>query len=327
MIETVTKDQTVEHYLHRDVVRLKEEWTVSDALEHVRKTGVGERILYFYVVDADGKLTGVVPTRRLLLAVPDTRIAELMVRKMVTVRPDMPLEAAYELFVMHRFLAIPVVDRENHLLGVIDVNNFHDEVLDLAERRNFETVFEAIGLRIKDTSEASVGKAFRLRFPWLLATIASGTACALLAGVYEVTLAQSIVLAFFITLVLGLGESVGTQSMTLAIQKLRSERPTLAWFGRTVTRELAVVGGLGVACGTIVAGIVYAWHRDLFAAVAIGGSIVGALLSAGFVGLAVPSTLHALKLDPRVAAGPLTLAMADLATLAIYFNLGMVLLS
>lgn len=326
-MQTPSKDHTVEQFLHRDVVRLKEEWTVNDALEHVRNTGVGERILYFYVVDADGKLTGVVPTRRLLLAVPDTRIAELMVRKMVTVRPDMPLDAAYELFVMHRFLAIPVVDDTNHLLGVIDVNNFHDEVLDLAERRNFDTVFEAIGLRIKDTSEASPAKAFRLRFPWLLATIGSGTLCALLAGAYEVTLAQSIVLAFFITLVLGLGESVSSQSMTLAIQKLRSVQPTFGWFGKAVTRELSVTGGLGLVCGLIVAGIVYAWHRDVYAAIAIGGSILGALLSAGFIGLGVPTTLHALKLDPRVAAGPLTLAMADLATLAIYFNLGLLLLS
>lgn len=326
-MQTPSKDHTVEQFLHRDVVRLKEEWTINDALEHVRNTGVGERILYFYVVDADGKLTGVVPTRRLLLAVPNTRIAELMVRKMVTVRPDMPLDAAYELFVMHRFLAIPVVDETNHLLGVIDVNNFHDEVLDLAERRNFDTVFEAIGLRIKDTSEASAAKAFRLRFPWLLATIGSGTLCALLAGAYEVTLAQSIVLAFFITLVLGLGESVSSQSMTLAIQKLRSVQPTFGWFGKAVTRELSVTGGLGLVCGLIVAGIVYAWHREVYAALAIGGSILGALLSAGFIGLGVPTTLHALKLDPRVAAGPLTLAMADLATLAIYFNLGLLLLS
>ena len=193
-------------------------------------------------------------------------------------------------------------------------------MLDIAERRNVDTVFESIGLRLTDARDASAVRAFRLRFPWLIATIAGGTACAVLSSFFGATLAESIVLAFFLTLVLGLGESVAAQSMTLAVQQLRGSTPTLGWFMKAGGRELLVALMLGLTCGTVVGAIVMAWHGQALAAAVIGGSIALSLVSAALLGLAVPSLLHALKLDPRVAAGPVTLAFTDLATLAIYFT-------
>src|SRR5438477_11481411 len=104
---------------------------------------------------------------------------------------------------------------------------------------------------------------FRYRFPWLLATVAGGTICAMLAGAFELTLARSLVVAFFLTMVLGLNESVSAQSMSVTIQALRSARPNWRWFTGALRRELATALLLGLACGIIVAAIVWIWRNDV----------------------------------------------------------------
>ena len=173
---------------------------------------------------------------------------------------------------------------------------------------------------------ASPWRAFRFRFPWLLATIGSGTLCALLASAYEITLAKSLVLTFFFTMVLGLAESVSVQSMTVTIQTLRTTRPSLGWFVRTFRREAGTAVLLGSACGSVVGLIVWLWRGAGLAGIAIGSSILLALCAACFFGLSVPAALHALRLDPKIAAGPVTLAFTDIFTLLFYFSLAALLL-
>jgi magnesium transporter len=174
---------------------------------------------------------------------------------------------------------------------------------------------------VAQVREASPWRAFRFRFPWLLATIGSGTICALLASAYEVTLAKTILLAFFLTLVLGLGESVSVQSMTVTIQALRAVRPTLGWYARALRREAGTALLLGTGCGAVVGIIVWLWRGAPLAAFSIGSSIFLTLCAACFFGLSVPALLHALKLDPKIAAGPVTLAFTDIFTLLFYFGL------
>jgi len=159
-----------------------------------------------------------------------------------------------------------------------------------------------------------------------VATIGSGTICALLASAYEVTLAKSLVLAFFLTMVHGLGESVSIQSMTITIQALRAMKPTLGWYVRAFWRELCTSLLLGTACGTVVGIIVWLWRRAGLEAFSIGASILLTLCAACFFGLTVPAVLHAFKLDPKIAAGPVTLAFTDIFTLLFYFSLGALLL-
>lgn len=320
------QNDNVMKHANRSFMVLQKDWTIETALLETRTAKVPGPIIYFYVVDDAGRLVGVLPTRSLLTSTLDTRIESVMISRLVTLPEKATIGDASELFVMHRFLAIPIVDNERRVVGVIDVNAFSDQVLDVAERRNVDTVFEAIGLRISEARDSSPFRAFRLRFPWLTATIAGGTSCALLAGMFEATLAESILLAFFLTLVLGLGESVSTQSMTLAVQLLRSQPPTLKWFAKASSREFLTASMLGLACGSATALIVLLGYGDGMAAVAIGGSIALALVFASLLGLSVPSALHALRLDPRVAAGPLTLAATDLCTLGVYFNMGRMLL-
>lgn len=310
----------------RDFAVLSADDTIGQAMEAIRQQGLGDRILYFYVQDQEGRLVGVLPTRRLLTAPLDQPLAAVMLTRLETLPADATVLQAHERLARHKLLALPVVDAEQRILGVVDVGMFIQEEPDITERERLQEIFETIGVRVSLLRGASPLKAFGLRFPWLLATIAGGTFCALLAGVFEQTLAKSLVLAFFLTLVLGLAESVSIQSMTVAIQTLRAMQPTWRWFLGALRREAGTAVLLGVACGSIVGCIVWGWRGAPLAALSIGGSIVGALFVACLFGLSVPVTLHTLRLDPKIAAGPLTLALTDVCTVLLYLGTATLLL-
>lgn len=308
-------------FARRDFTTLAQDLTMEQALAAIRSRGVGEKVIYFYVVDEAQRLVGVVPTRRLLVARLDQKLKELMIRNVYAIPHTATVLDACEFFTLHKFFAFPIIDAERRVVGVVDVSLFTDEVFDIAEREQMEGVFEAIGFRVSQVRNASPLRAFRFRFPWLLTTILSGTFCALLAGAYKLTLAKSLVIAFFLTMILGLGESVGIQSMTVTIQALRNQKPTRQWYWLTLRREMATALLLGGACGLLVGLIVMAWQRDAPVAFVIGTSVAFCLGAACVTGLSVPALLHALKLDPKIAAGPITLALTDIFTLLFYFSL------
>src|SRR5438477_253207 len=218
------------------------------------------------------------------------------------------------------------IAEHRHVVGVIDVSLFAEEILGEREEQTRpatpvrDDVFEVLGFHLEQIRGASSWRVFRFRFPWLLVTVAAGTISAVLAGAFEATLARSLVIAFFLTMVLGLNESVSAQSMSVTIQMLRSAPVTWSWFASALRREFVTAVLIGLACGTIVAGIVLGWRHDVLAAFAIGGSIALSLITASLFGLGVPSLLHRLKLDPKIAAGPITLALADIFALVLYFT-------
>jgi magnesium transporter len=313
-------------FARQDFTTLAQSLTVEQALAAIRSGGVGEKVIYFYVVDQARRLVGVVPTRRLLVAPLDQKLNELMIRSVYAIPYTATVLDACEFFTLHKFFAFPIVDAERRVVGVVDIGLFTDEVFDIAEREQMDGVFEAIGFRVSQVRDVSPFRAFRVRFPWLLTTIISGTFCALLAGAYKLTLEKSLVIAFFLTMILGLGESVGIQSMTVTIQALRNHKPTRSWYLLMLRRELAAAALLGGACGLLVGGIVFVWQHDQRAAFVIGTSVAFCLCAACISGLSVPTLLHAWKLDPKIAAGPITLALADIFTLLFYFSLAKFLL-
>ena len=323
-------NEPVARYARTDVPLLRHEATVQQALDLIRQQGVGERLIYFYVVDETDKLVGVLPTRRLLVSPLDKPLTDIMVPRVLAIPETATVMEACEMFVLYKFLAFPVVDAERRMRGVVEVGLLTDEMTahpdEPEERQRLDDLFETIGFRVSEMRGASPWKVFRLRFPWLLTTIGSGIVGALLARLYEATLAHSLVLAFFLTLVLALGESVSVQSMTVTLQRLRASAPTLPWFLGALRRELGVAALLGLACGGLVALVVFVWQGSVLAAAAIGGSIVLSLGMACAMGLGIPTVVHALKLDPKIAAGPITLAVVDVFTLLFYFNLGKLLL-
>jgi magnesium transporter len=314
-------NQSVLPYARKDFSELRPAMTVQQALDAIRQQGVGEKVIYFYVVDDQERLVGVLPTRRLLTGALDQVLEKLMIQRVVAIPHTATILEACELFVMHRFLAFPVVDEQRHLCGVVDVSLFTDEVMDINEGGPTDEVFEALGFRISQVNAATPWRAFRLRFPWLLATIASGMVCALLASFFEKTLAEVLLIAFFITLVLALGEAVAIQSMALSVQALRSVKPTLGWFWRALRHEAGTALLLGLGCGAVVTTIISIWRGLGLAPFVIGSSVMLSLFAACLFGLTVPACLHWLKLDPKIAAGPVTLAMTDVFTLLCYFGL------
>lgn len=308
-------------FARKDFPLLRAGMRVAEALAVIREQGIGERVVYFYVVDEGEALTGVLPTRRLLTAPLEAVLADVMIRRVVAIPQSASLMDACDLFVLHKFFALPIVDEQRRVVGTIDLGVFTQEMLDLGEPERTEEVFEALGFHLSQLRGASPWRAFRVRFPWLLATIGSGTMGALLAGLFEATLERAIVVAFFLALVLALAESISIQTMTLTLQALRTTRPTLRWFWQALRREASSSGLIGLGCGSTVAVIVLLWRHHAPSAGVLGVSVAGSMFIAGLVGVSIPSLLHGLKLDPKIAAGPISLAATDVLTLLLYFSL------
>lgn len=319
------KEPALRH-ARQDFPIIRDGVTVGEALNIIRREGVGERIIYFYVINDDGQLVGIIPTRRLLTSMPHVPVADIMITDAITVPYRATVLEACEMFVKHKFFALPIVDDEGRMRGVIDIGFFSEETIDLAERQHVEDVFQLIGFGISQLRGRSAFGIFRFRFPWLVATMASGTICAMLAGAYEATLAQTLILAFFLTLVLGLGESVSIQSMTVALQNLHFGKPTWSTYLKRLRAEASATLLLGAACGALVGSVAYLWRGEGFPALVIGVSVLLAIFTAGLLGLSIPTLLDAIREDSKIAAGPITLALTDIATLLFYFNAAVILL-
>lgn len=314
----------VKEYIRIDYTALNQELTIEEALEKIRMEGIGERIVYFYVVDNEKKLVGVLPTRRLLTASKNTRIKDIMISRVAALPENATVYDACEFFATYKFLALPVVDKDRKIIGIVDVNIFTEELLeldpDIETRQSKSDIFEIIGFTIEEIKNATPLKAWRYRFPWLVTTILSGTVCAILAGIFEATLAESIVIAFFITLVLGLGESISIQSMTVAIQALHTNRPSKEWYLKSIIKELKTAALLGLSSALFVFTVIVIWKKDFNAAFVVGLSIIMVELLAAFWGITVPSILHRTKLDPKISTGPVTLALTDIGTILFYLG-------
>jgi magnesium transporter len=322
----INLDEPILSHTNKDYPSLRQDMSIEDALAYIRRVGVGERIIYFYVLDGDMHLVGVVPTRRLLISEPKKLLEDVMIKKVISIPHTATVFDACERFVLYKYLMFPVVDEQKHMIGTVDVSLFAEEVYDIAERQQYETIFESIGVHIEQVKGATPLKAFYFRFPWLLATITSGVVCALLASAYEATLAQAIALAFFLTLVLGLGESVSIQSTMVTLHLLRTSKPSFRWYLNALHREARTAIYLGCASGVIVGLFALVWRGAAPVALAIGSGILLSICSACLIGLSIPVLLHTLKLDPKIASGPITLALADIFTLLCYFTMAAILL-
>jgi len=319
-------NEPVTSHMRRDYTVLYPGQTVGDALAALRSQSVSEKIIYFYVVDGTHTLIGVVPTRRLLMSTADKKIVEIMVDRVISIPDSMSVLDACEFFVMHRLLAFPVVDGQGGLVGVVDAGLFTDEVFDLSERQAGQDVFQMIGLHVARGRRAAPWAAFRDRFPWLLCNIGGGIACAFITGMYERFLDTVIVLALFIPVVLTLAEGVSMQSMTLTLQAMRQGRIDWKLLWRSLRLELMTAVMLGAASGTLVALVAWVWKRHGNVAIAIGLSIWLSVITACLLGVVLPAAVRTVRGDPKLASGPIVLAMADVATLLFYFKVCAMLL-
>lgn len=314
-------DDPITAHMHTDFARLQSEQSVEQALASIRESPPEGRIIYFYVVDAENRLQGVVPTRRLLLSPPSARVEQIMVQKVIAIPVSATVLEACEFFTLHRLLAFPVVDGEQRLQGIVDVELYTDELSDFERREGNDDLFQLIGVHLTESQQASSLAAFLSRFPWLLANIGGGILAAFLSGQFEAELQKVVELALFIPVVLALAESVAIQSVSLALQLLRGKRPSLDSILQKLRLESVTGVFLGIASGITIAVVALLWIGNLQLAACLLGGIGGGVTCAAVIGVAMPNLLRWFDREPQVAAGPISLALTDMATLSIYFLL------
>jgi magnesium transporter len=320
MVEPVSK------YMHQDFVTFNEDSTVKGTISRIRKIKDEGKIIYFYTVDGKGRLTGVVPVRKLLTGEPLKKLKDISKKDLVTVSSDETLYDVAKAFESYKFLSLPVVDGKNKVKGVIDLNIFLKKEIDISNKYVLDEAFQTIGIRISKIATAGAVRAFRHRFPWLISTILAGIACAFLAGVFEVVLVKSVILSFFLVVILALGESTSIQSMSIVFQRLYTSKINIFDYLKTLFKEIRVGILIGLSSALIVFAIALLWKNVLNISLVIGISIVLAIVNACVIGLTIPMILFSLKINPKVSAGPIVLAITDVCTLAIYLTVAALIL-
>jgi magnesium transporter len=300
---------------------LHEEDTIEASLDKLRKTSVNKKIFYFYVTSPSGKLTGIVSTRKLLLSDPLAKVASIMQKDVLAIRAHQTLREAMKLFSERHLLALPVIDEEGLLLGTIDVEMYLEKSLDIANARHRFDLFQMMGVSVEDEKKASLMKNFTKRIPWILCNIAGGLFCAVISHFYSFLLTHVIVLAMFIPLVLSLSESVSMQSLAHGLQIITGDFFSMRWLKLTFFKESKIVLLLSFTCALLIGLTSLLWKGGIHVSLVIGISIFASVILSAFFAMAFPILLHKIKMDPKIASGPVVLAVADMITTVIYLGL------
>lgn len=317
----------VTHAMHAARTAVHAGATAEDARTALRERRLDHFLFYVYVVDEDDQLLGQVSARRLLLCRGDEPITDLMHQPAAVVDMRESVGHAFEALSRYRLLALPVVDPEGRLLGVLDITAWTAEAANRNEASNHE-FFSRIGAAVEEHRLGGPFRSFRLRMPWVLCNVASGVACAIIAEMHTELLAQIVLLAAFIPLVLTVSESVGVQAAELSVQLLHAN-PSPAAFRRRLFRESITALALGACTSTIVALISLcfgdpAQHRAMFAILLC--SVTASMLIAGMLGTLAPCLMRRAGADPKFASGPITLMAVDVASTLTYLSIAGVLL-
>lgn len=314
-------NRSIREYASHIETVVSQDSTIEEALKKIRQKPIEHKIVYFYVVDEQHRLKGVVSTRQLLLSSPHRKISDVMQDWVAKLKVSQTLKDALELFELHPLLALPVVDMDGKLIGAIDVQKVTKEAIDLADMHNRAAIFQMIGLTLEDGKKISVFRNYFLRMPWLLCNVFSGIICAIISRAFEHVLMEFILLAFFIPLVLTLTESASMQSMAQSLQFLR--RPRFSWslVWKKSLHEWKVVFLLALSSGFMMGLVSWFWGGGLFPSFTIGIGLVLATSISAFFGTLLPVILYRMKLDPKVASGPVVLMISDMLTIGIYLTL------
>ncbi|MBS0604246.1 MAG: magnesium transporter [Verrucomicrobia bacterium] len=297
------------------------EQTIEDALTSLRRRKIDEKIIYFYVIDDEGRLQGIVPTRQLLLKERHCTIKEIMLHSVVRLKEDQTLEEAMELLSTHHLLALPVVDKEQRFLGVIDVQMYLEESFDIADARHSNDVFQILGLTLEMGKRKSPWKSYRIRMPWILCNMAGGIACAAISFLYQAVLAKVLLLAMFIPLILTLSESIAMQSMTQSLHLVRQPNISSRRVLHRILLEGKMVVLLALTCGIAIGLISLLWGGGFMPSLTIASSLFVSITLSASAGASVPLLLYSRSLDPKVASGPVVLMFSDVITTTIYLSL------
>ncbi|QSQ10354.1 Magnesium transporter MgtE [Koleobacter methoxysyntrophicus] len=303
-----------------DYVYIPEDTPVPEAINMVRKFGrEAETIYYLYIVDRDHHLVGVLSLRELISARRDMIVKDIMHKKVVSVHVDDDQEDAARAIEKYSLLAIPVVDSDQRLMGIITV----DDALDVLREETTEDIHKLAGITAEEDIilTGSPLKAAQKRLPWLLICLFGDLIAGSVIKGFESTLETVIALAFFIPVLMATGGNVGTQSLALAVRGLATGEITAGNFVSYIFQEAKAGLIVGIICGAILTIIALAWQGNPNLGLVVGAAMGVALTLAALIGMIIPMILNALKIDPAVASGPFITTVVDITTLMIYFSL------
>lgn len=302
-----------------EYISLPADIPVEDAISRLREIAPeAETIYYVYVVNEEGHLIGVLSLRDLIASSDGTLLKNIMRRNVISVNAKLDQEEVARVVSKYDLLAVPVVDDQERLLGIITV----DDVIDVLEQEATEDIYRLAGaseVEGMELTEAPVSKVVRLRLPWLLISMVGGIVSGSVIGVYRNTLETIVMLAVFIPVIMGMGGNVGTQSSTIFVRGLATGEIDRSEVWPYFFREIRVGLTMGIICGTLISITAYIWQGNPYLGLVVGISMLITITVATLIGTLVPLLLNKVNIDPAITAGPFVTTIKDFTGLIIYF--------
>lgn len=306
-----------------EYVSIQENSTIRSAMNVLRKEAPNaETIYYIYVVDEKHRLTGVLSLRELILADEDTLLRDIMNDRVVYVKLTDDQEDIAQIFKDYNFVAVPVVDDQQVLQGIITV----DDIIDVIDEEASDDYSKLAGISDIDDIDASPLKAAKQRLPWLVMLLFLGMITATLMGQFEATLEKVALLALFIPLISGTSGNSGTQALAVVVRGIATGEIDEKSKLKMIFREMGTGLITGIACGLIVVGVVFLWKQSLMIGLLVGTAICCSIFVATIAGSFIPLLIHKLGIDPAVASGPFITTLNDITSILIYLGLATLLL-
>ena len=304
--------------MYTDVFTLHEETKAKDAIYALQDQEDAEMVFYLYTLDNDGRLTGVISLRDLVTTSGDTMLKDIMSKQIHVVRPETDQEEVARIVSQYNFLAVPVVDSDDRLLGIVTV----EDVVDVIREEATEDFLQMVGAgKDREILLKSSWENARMRVPWLFASWVGGILAAFIIGVFDNVLQSTIALAAFIPVIMGMGGNIGTQSSTMIVRGLATGRVSIENSVKILFKEIRVGLLLGILYGLLLG--LFAIFRFIdvspMIGVVVGLSIFISMIIAATIGSLVPLILNRFEIDPAIATGPFVTTAIDILGVAFYF--------
>ncbi|WP_141433256.1 magnesium transporter [Bacillus sp. 03113] len=299
-------------------VWIRDYYSVREAVDKLKTFAeFAETINYLYVIDHDRKLVGVVSYRDLLIAEPQEIIRNIMYERVISVSVTTDQEEVAHIIQKYDFLAIPVVDENETLMGIVTF----DDMIDVVMKEANEDIekLSASGKSIDFDTKAFVASYRRL--PWLILLLFIGLVSGSIISSYQATLEKVVALAFFMPMISGMTGNTGTQSLAVVVRGLISHDIDKKTVSKLVFRELLVGAIIGLSCAILISLIAYFWQGNPILGLVVGCSLFFTLIIGTLAGTVIPLILYHFKIDPAVASGPLITTLNDIFSLVIYFGI------
>ena len=305
-----------------EFVAVYEDMAVGQALDHLRKSATREGPFYVYVVDDHEHLVGVVPLRRLLTADPSTSIEAIRRTDVISVSAETDQEEVARLVTKHNLLAVPVVSKDNRLLGTITV----DDVIDVIHEEATEDIHRLGGVAGDETIFDPTGKVVRRRLFWLLVNLPTAVLAATVVGLFEPSIQAVAMLAVFMPIVAGMGGNAGIQTFTVIVRAIALGDLTLANTRKVLLREAIIGLSNGIGTGLMAGLIAYLWKGSPLLGLILGLAMITNMLVAALAGTLIPVALKLLRVDPAVATGVIVTTFTDCSGFLSFLGLATLLL-